>query len=171
MVSEQTCHFCKEGEGHELYDEPREFIKYYKNIICEFCVYEMMELLELKDQISEDKLRKDQLKKEILFNLQSKIHSNEIDIAEQFKKFPLLVYYNWNAKIKEWPSKRKNQEKILIVLSCLFEENKKYNDLEVTRTLENATLDKVIDPATLRRKLIEMNLLKRNRDGSIYEKV
>jgi len=92
-----------------------------------------------------------------------------MDITNQYSS--LKGYFDETGKLSSYPGKRQKKKQALILqyLADQFECNRIYNEKEVNEILnQHHTFN---DPASLRRFLIGMSLMKRTNDGRVYQKL
>ncbi|MBK8026734.1 MAG: metalloregulator ArsR/SmtB family transcription factor [Chloroflexi bacterium] len=87
---------------------------------------------------------------------------NSLDMSVEDKK--VLREHVFAGRIRQMPAKHKKQQVILHWLATLFEKNRTYTEPEV-----NAIIQRVYsDYATLRRDLIDLGYLRREKGGQSY---
>lgn len=78
----------------------------------------------------------------------------------------LANYRDADGRYNMWPARRKIQIALLETLVDAFEPGKRYSEIEVNAILnQRHTFG---DPATLRRDMVDLGLLKRERDATAY---
>lgn len=80
-----------------------------------------------------------------------------------------LRVFDGDGRIIRWPSKRSQQELCLWLLWTRIPANRSFSEREIGDFLTAHHL--FGDPALLRRDLVDLGLMRRNRDGSNYQRV
>lgn len=76
----------------------------------------------------------------------------------------IKTYFDEKGKVTTYPAKEKRKIIILVELMKLFEKERTYTEKEINEHLKA----KIDDYVTVRRALIEFDLLDRSKDGSMY---
>jgi hypothetical protein len=89
--------------------------------------------------------------------------------ADEVRVMRTLRVYDQAGRIVRWPSKRSQQEICLWFLWSKIPPRRSFGEREISHFLDGLHLFE--DPALLRRDLVDLRLMTRNRDGSDYRRV
>ncbi len=77
--------------------------------------------------------------------------------------------FSSNGRLQRWPARRADQIVVLWIVWAQLPANGHRSEAEITATLR--TWHDLGDPLTLRRQLVDLDLLRRTPDGAIYTRV